>query len=143
VVAEKETPKYPAGVGLEDVFAAQVANPKLADVVFIVGEEKERYTQYRYWLHTLFQVHQHLTWWNNNSIAAHRMILALRSPVFESMLYKFFPEQKGVDTNEIALPKVKPAMFKLLLQAIYADKARITPDNCSELLALAKRCMYP
>ncbi|TRY71737.1 hypothetical protein TCAL_08154 [Tigriopus californicus] len=49
---------------------------------------------------------------------AHRFLLALRSPVFETMFFGSLVEQ----SNEIVVPDVTPAAFKAMLLYIYTEK---------------------
>ncbi|KAL9954163.1 hypothetical protein ACROYT_G041664 [Oculina patagonica] len=68
----------------------------------------------------------------------HRAILAISSPVFETMLSSNFKEKNA---KEIPLPGKKVGEIENLLQAIYPScKNAITRQNCCSLLELS--CEY-
>jgi speckle-type POZ protein len=58
----------------------------------------------------------------NEKIAAHRAILAARSPVFAAMFQHDMKENK---TNEAEIEDVTPAAFKALLQFIYTGHCEV------------------
>ena len=58
----------------------------------------------------------------NEKIAAHRAILAARSPVFDAMFQHDMLEKK---TNETEIKDVTPAAFKALLQFIYTGYCKV------------------
>ena len=58
----------------------------------------------------------------NEKIAAHRAILAARSPVFDAMFQHDMLEKK---TNETEMKDVTSAAFKALLQFIYTGYRKV------------------
>ena len=58
---------------------------------------------------------------------AHRLVLAMRSPVFKAMLYGSMREK---DSNRIVIDNMQPAIFKVLLHFIYTDEL---PDAMDDL----------
>ena len=58
----------------------------------------------------------------NEKIAAHRAILAARSPVFAAM---FQPDRQQKSTNEVEIKDVTPAAFKALLRFIYTGRCQV------------------
>jgi hypothetical protein len=101
---------------LSECAAGWVVNEKHADVVFVVGKDKVR-------------------------MPAHRILLAMSSPVFEWMLFPpaAFPDKK-LDEKlpiEIAIPDEDPAVFKAMLQCIYTDQLPIEQDAVRSYIDIA------
>lgn len=75
----------------------------------------------------------------NQIIRAHKLILAISSPVFKVMLYGPMAE-----ATEILISDIEPDVFQLLLDFIYKDKVEInTLENACGLLYAAKKYMFP
>jgi speckle-type POZ protein len=68
----------------------------------------------------------------NEKIAAHKVILAARSPVFDAMFQHDMKENK---TNEAEITDVTPAAFKALLKFIYTGHCQV--GNLAEELLVA------
>jgi speckle-type POZ protein len=68
----------------------------------------------------------------NEKIAAHKNILAARSPVFDAMFQHNMLENR---TNEAEIKDVTPAAFKALLQFIYTGHCKV--GNLAEELLIA------
>ncbi|GFX15623.1 hypothetical protein TNCV_2131101 [Trichonephila clavipes] len=75
-------------------------NSILSDVMFYVGPEK-------------------------TIIRAHRLLLAIASPVFEAMFYGSLPE----NGSEITIPDVMPDGFQVLLKYIYGEIFTATDES--------------
>ena len=71
----------------------------------------------------------------NEKIAAHRVILAARSPVFAAMFQHDMQENK---TNETEITDVTPAAFKAFLQFIYTGHCEVE-SLAEELLVAANK----
>jgi speckle-type POZ protein len=71
----------------------------------------------------------------NTNIAAHKSILADRSPVFAAM---FQHQMKEKESGEVDIPDVTPAVFDKLLQFIYTGECQLK-DSVEELLMAADR----
>ncbi|CAM0882626.1 unnamed protein product [Alopecurus aequalis] len=56
---------------------------------------------------------------------AHKLVLAMRSPVFKAELYG---SMRGKDLNRIVIDNMKPAIFKALLRFIYTDSLPAMDD---------------
>ncbi|XP_077286521.1 BTB/POZ domain-containing protein 2-like [Arctopsyche grandis] len=75
----------------------------------------------------------------SETIRAHKLILAISSPVFKVMLYGPLAERK-----EIVISDIEPHIFQLLLDFIYKDKVYIDSlENSCGLLYAAKKYMLP
>jgi len=115
-----ELSKAPVKGNVNEVFATFVSNPKLSDITFVVGDEK---------------------------IPAHRVLLALRSPVFEAMLYPdpaFEFKAKGKEALdarplEIRLPDTKPIVFQALLRCVYTDELDVDTSNIIDYIAISTK----
>jgi speckle-type POZ protein len=70
----------------------------------------------------------------NEKIAAHKNILAARSPVFDAMFQHDMQENR---TNETEITDVTPAAFKALLRFIYTGHCQVR--NLAELLVAANK----
>lgn len=72
-------------------------------------------------------------------IKAHKLILAISSPVFKVMLYGPMAE-----VTPIVISDIEPEVFQLLLNFIYKDKVTINSlENACGLLYAAKKYMIP
>lgn len=72
---------------------------------------------------------------------AHKLILAMSSPVFEAML---FGEMAEDSTKPIVIPDIHPEAFQSLLQYIYTDEVVLQAvDKAVELCYAAKKYMLP
>jgi len=80
----------------------------------------------------------HFLFDNGEQIGAHKCVLALRSPVFRSMLdpsHKWLP---GGEVGKISLPGKLPSEFNLLLEYFYShDAALVDEQSAAILLTLA------
>lgn len=78
---------------------------------------------------------------NQKTLQAHRLILAMSSPVFEAMFFGGMAE-KGDKPVEIL--DVQPQAFKALLQYIYSDEINLKSfDQVCEICYAAKKYMIP
>ncbi|VDH88882.1 BTB/POZ domain-containing protein 9 [Mytilus galloprovincialis] len=68
-------------------------------------------------------------------IPAHKMILALRSPVFKAMFYGSFPQSEG----DISIEDISLNTFKRLMGYLYTDHLQLTKDSVIALLYAAKK----
>ncbi|KDD76145.1 hypothetical protein H632_c337p0, partial [Helicosporidium sp. ATCC 50920] len=82
----------------------------------------------------------------DQSFAAHRIVLAARSPVFRAMLEGPMKESSG----EVDVQGVRPPVFKALLAFVYADElpnalagAKLDVAMAQHLLAAADRFALP
>ncbi|XP_041346723.1 BTB/POZ domain-containing protein 2-like [Gigantopelta aegis] len=71
---------------------------------------------------------------DRKSIPAHRLILTLRSCIFEAMLTGPMPEQEN-----IALPDIESDIFEQFLMFLYTDDAILDSRNAIGLLYLSKK----
>ena len=72
-------------------------------------------------------------------IPAHKLVLAISSPVFHAMFYGELAETK--DSVEISDCEYESLLE--LFRFIYSDEANLTPDNVMQLMYLAKKYMLP
>lgn len=84
---------------------------KLADVHFVFHDEDE-----------------------SERVPAHKMLLAIRSDVFEAM---FFGEMK--ETGDITIVDASADAFKEFLQFFYLNKIDLTMENISDVVNLCKK----
>ncbi|KAL3854102.1 hypothetical protein ACJMK2_013381 [Sinanodonta woodiana] len=68
-------------------------------------------------------------------LPAHRLILAMRSPVFEAMFYGGLSES----SHEIRIEDIPMEIFSLLLRYIYTDVADLQDDNVLHVLYAAEK----
>ncbi|KAL5221945.1 hypothetical protein ABZP36_026658 [Zizania latifolia] len=59
------------------------------------------------------------------TFAAHKLVLAMRSPVFKAEL---FGPMRETGTQPITIMDMQPVVFKALLQFIYTDRSPVTRD---------------
>ncbi|XP_041355397.1 BTB/POZ domain-containing protein 3-like [Gigantopelta aegis] len=71
---------------------------------------------------------------SQKNMQAHKLILSLRSCVFEAMLKGPLAEQ-----DNIVIPDVEPAIFEEFLQYLYTDEVTLTGDNVIGLLYVSKK----
>ncbi|XP_059061818.1 uncharacterized protein LOC131854700 [Achroia grisella] len=77
---------------------------------------------------------------NQVTIAGHKLILAMASPVFEAMFYGGMAEKN----DPIPILDVQPDAFKALLEYIYTENINISSfDKACELCYGAKKYMLP
>ncbi|XP_026756984.2 uncharacterized protein LOC113516720 isoform X2 [Galleria mellonella] len=77
---------------------------------------------------------------NQVTIAGHKLILAMASPVFEAMFYGGMAERN----DPIPILDVQPDAFKALLEYIYTENINISSfDKACELCYGAKKYMLP
>ncbi|KAH8273771.1 hypothetical protein KR026_009708, partial [Drosophila bipectinata] len=77
---------------------------------------------------------------NQQLVAAHKLLLAMASPVFETMFFGNLPDK----TDPIVISDVQPEAFEALLEYIYTDRIHITSfDKACELCYVAKKYMLP
>lgn len=77
---------------------------------------------------------------NQKIISAHKLILAMASPVFERMFYGNMPDE----TYPIVIPDVQPDAFQAMLEYIYSDRINISSfDKACELCYVAKKYLLP
>lgn len=74
------------------------------------------------------------------TVKAHKLILAMSSPVFEAMFFGEMAEKNG----PIPIIDVRPEVFKALLQYIYTDNVKLGSSEIAyELCYCAKKYMFP
>nr|XP_040582104.1 BTB/POZ domain-containing protein 3-like [Lepeophtheirus salmonis]XP_040582105.1 BTB/POZ domain-containing protein 3-like [Lepeophtheirus salmonis]XP_040582107.1 BTB/POZ domain-containing protein 3-like [Lepeophtheirus salmonis] len=93
-------------------------NPHLADVTFNVGSK------------------------DSKEIPAHKFILCIGSPVFETMFHGSCKES-AVGMVHIEVPDVEPDTFEALLAHLYLDKVSFNESIVFELLYCSKKYMLP
>eukprot|EP00808_Paulinella_micropora_P001266 g80071.t1 len=98
---------------LHQDFGRLVNSRQLADVIFLVGADKLAFY-------------------------GHKILLAARSKVFESMFFSGFCEARA-QCVEIAVPDVHPRAFGVLLQHLYTDTETLSYDVVLYVLYAAKK----
>ena len=73
------------------------------------------------------------------SIAAHKFVLAVRSPVFYAMFYGDLAESK----NKIVLPDCDSESFLEFLRFLYSDKVELSGRCVMQVSYLAKKYIVP
>jgi BTB/POZ domain/BTB And C-terminal Kelch len=77
---------------------------------------------------------------NQQTLACHKIILAMASPVFETMFFGSFNQKD----DPITISDVQADAFKALLEYIYTDKININNvDKAFDLCYAAKKYMLP
>ena len=72
-------------------------------------------------------------------VPAHKLVLAISSPVFEAMFYGELAEK----TREIELPDTERPFLLEFLRFLYCDKVELTTDNAFGVLYLAQKYILP
>ena len=72
-------------------------------------------------------------------VPAHKLVLAISSPVFEAMFYGELAEK----TREIELPDTERPYLLEFLRFLYCDEPELTPDNVFGVLYLAQKYIVP
>ncbi|CAG2207954.1 BTBD3_6 [Mytilus edulis] len=72
---------------------------------------------------------------NIAQIPAHKMILALGSPVFKAMFYGSFPQSEG----DIRIQDITLDTFKIMLKYLYTDHLQLSKDSVIPLLYAAQK----
>ena len=72
-------------------------------------------------------------------VPAHKLVLAISSPVFEAMFYGELAEK----TREIELPDTELPYLLEFLRFLYCDEAELTTDNAFGVLYLAQKYIVP
>lgn len=79
---------------------------------------------------------------NQQTLACHKIILAMASPVFETMFFGSF--NSGSKDDPILISDVQADAFKALLEYMYTDKININNvDKAFDLCYAAKKYMLP
>ena len=73
------------------------------------------------------------------SLAAHKFVLAVSSPVFYAMFYGELAESK----NKIVLPDCDSESFLEFLRFLYSDKVNLTGGSVMQVSYLAKKYIVP
>lgn len=80
-------------------------------------------------------------------VVAHKIVLSVGSPVFDTMFYGSLPEE-----GDILIVDASLEAFKQFIQFFYLDKVKLTPDSIFEVANLCKKyavdyglklCEYP
>ncbi|CAG2100430.1 unnamed protein product [Medioppia subpectinata] len=100
---------------LQSRFGRLLSCEDMADVHFVVGGAKGRKLR----------------------IPAHRLVLAVASPVFRELLF-----DNGV-TEDIVLQDLEPIVFLEFLRFLYTDQIRLQKDNAVAILSAAKKYDIP
>ena len=87
----------------------------------------------------MFVVRESQSGSERKKIPAHKLLLAISSPVFYAMFYGELAETK--DSVEISDCSYESLLE--LFRFIYSDEANLTPDNVMQLMYLAKKYMLP
>ena len=72
-------------------------------------------------------------------VPAHKLVLAISSPVFEAMFYGELAEK----TREIELPDTERPYLLEFLRFLYCDEPELTTDNVFGVLYLAQKYIVP
>ncbi|XP_071125673.1 BTB/POZ domain-containing protein 6-like [Mytilus edulis] len=72
---------------------------------------------------------------NMAQIPAHKMILALGSPVFKAMFYGSFPQSEG----DIRIEDITLDTFKIMLKYLYTDHLQLSKDSVFPLMYAAQK----
>lgn len=72
---------------------------------------------------------------NADRVAAHRLILASRSPVFESMFYG----QLAESGSDIELPDIKKTPFLLFLRYLYSDDTDLLEEHALDVMYISHK----
>ena len=72
-------------------------------------------------------------------VPAHKLVLAISSPVFEAMFYGELAEKR----REIELPDTERPYLLEFLRFLYSDEPKLTTDNAFGVLYLAQKYIVP
>lgn len=72
-------------------------------------------------------------------ISAHRLVLAVASPVFRVMLYPTNQSITPTTPLKLSLPAISPSAFRTLISYLYSDHLEITADTITDLISLSSR----
>ena len=72
-------------------------------------------------------------------VPAHKLVLAISSPVFEAMFFGELAEKR----REIELPDIDAGSFLEFLRFIYCDEVQLTAENALRVLNVAKKYIVP
>ncbi|KAI6227518.1 BTB/POZ domain-containing protein 2 [Aphelenchoides fujianensis] len=105
----------PPAASVQADVSRMLENELFADVVFVVGAQKER-------------------------IFAHKFVLSVRSRVFAAMFHstRFQPAVDG-GRQEVVVPDIEPATFRLVLRFVYADQLHVTADEVMGVVYAARK----
>ncbi|XP_033725451.1 BTB/POZ domain-containing protein 6-like [Pecten maximus] len=103
------TKDWQSGKTLSESLEYAHTSGEAGDVTFIVGDDKIK-------------------------ISAHKMILAIRSPVFFAMLEGHLPEK-----GEITIPDIRGDIFKSFLRYLYTDTIDLTIENVVPVFSAARK----
>ncbi|XP_055307984.1 BTB/POZ domain-containing protein 6-A-like [Sitodiplosis mosellana] len=68
------------------------------------------------------------------TVAAHKIILSISSPMFDTMFFGSLPEQ-----GDVPIVDTSPAAFKEFLQFFYLNKVRLTSEHIIDVSILCKK----
>ncbi|KAI6230590.1 BTB/POZ domain-containing protein 2 [Aphelenchoides fujianensis] len=105
----------PPAASVQADVSRMLENELFADVVFVVGAQKER-------------------------IFAHKFVLSVRSRVFAAMFHSAgFPQAAEGGRQEVVVPDIEPATFRLVLRFVYADQLHVTADEVMGVVYAARK----
>ncbi|KAI6230602.1 BTB/POZ domain-containing protein 2 [Aphelenchoides fujianensis] len=105
----------PPAASVQADVSRMLENELFADVVFVVGAQKER-------------------------IFAHKFVLSVRSRVFAAMFHSAgFPQAADGGRQEVVVPDIEPATFRLVLRFVYADQLHVTADEVMGVVYAARK----
>ncbi|KAI6223111.1 BTB/POZ domain-containing protein 2 [Aphelenchoides fujianensis] len=105
----------PPAASVQADVSRMLENELFADVVFVVGAQKER-------------------------IFAHKFVLSVRSRVFAAMFHSAgFPQAAEGGRQEVVVPDIEPTTFRLVLRFVYADQLHVTADEVMGVVYAARK----